>query len=168
MEANPKKLKLSNCKVLFYNAPGSEDAKKYGQTFTIDLSEEQREYIRDFWKTNNVGKSSNPNRGTANIKEYTNPKTGETTHQLTLKYTDKTQWAGKDGLCQDDMGFGAVINLIGNAYDYTDYSGGTAVGISAVVLTKGATKGTESALDELMSDIGEEITEDVDAPVVPF
>lgn len=165
---NPKKLKLSNCKVLFYNAPGSEDAKKYGQTFTINLNEEQQKYINEFWKTNNVGKASDPNRGTPRIKQYTNEKTGETTHQLTLKYTNKTQWAGKDGLSQDDMGYGAVINLIGNAYDYFDYGSGTAIGISAVVLTKGASKGTEDALDELLSDIGEDTTEEVDASDVPF
>lgn len=163
---NPKKLKMSDCKVLFYNEPGSEEAEKFGTTFTIELDAEKKKYIEDFCKSNNVGQASNPKRGTANIKEYTNKDTGVTTYQYTFKYTDKTQWAGKDGLSQDDMGFGAVINLIGNAYDYSLYGSGTAIGVSAIVLTKGATKGTEGDLEELMEDLGEDVSED--ATGVPF
>ena len=163
---DPKKLKLSGCKVVFYTGPDDPKAEEFGTSVTIALDAEQKKAVQDFYKENNVGKNGDPKKGTANIKEYTNEETGVTTEQWTVKFGDKTQWAGLNGLSQNDMGYGATINLIAGAFDYSRFGGGVGVKANAIVLTKGAASNNDGDLAELMEDLGEEVEDDTES--VPF
>lgn len=164
--SDPAKLKLNGAKVVFYTGPEDEKAKDFGTSVTIALDPESKKIVEEFYKTNNVGKNGDPNKGTANIKEYTNEETGVTTEQLTIKFNEHTQFAGLNGLGQNDLGYGATINLIAKAYEYKKFGGGIAVSASAIVVTKGAASNNDADLEELMDDLGE--TADVDAGDVPF
>lgn len=164
---DPKKLKLTGAKVIFHTSPEDEKAAEFGTSVTIELTPEMKAEVEKFAKENDLGKNGDPNKGKANIKQYTNEETGVTTDQFTVKYNDKTQIAGVNGLSQKDLGYGAVINLIANAYEYKKFGGGVAMSASAIVVTKGSASSTEADLDELMSDLGDEIVED-DTTSVPF
>lgn len=163
---DPKKIKLTGAKVVFYTGPEDEKAAEFGTSITIALTAEQKKQVEDFCKTNNVGKNGDPKRGVANIKQYTNEETGDTTDQYTLKFNEHTQFAGLNGLGQNNLGYGAEVNVIANAYDYTKFGGGTAVSASAIVVTKGAASSNDADLEELLDDLGEEPA--TDESVVPF
>lgn len=165
---DPKKIKINGAKVVFYTGPEDEKAKEFGTSITIALTDESKKALEEFCKTNNVGKNGDPNRGVANIKQYTNEETGATTDQFSLKFNDHTAFAGLNGLSQKDLGYGAEVNVIANAYDYTKFGGGTAISASAIVVTKGAASSNQGDLDELLEDLGETVTEETDASVVPF
>lgn len=160
------KLKLSGAKVVFYTGPEDEKAKDFGTSVTIALDPESKKIVEEFYKTNNVGKNGDPNKGKANIKEYTNEDTGVTTEQLTIKFNEHTQFAGLNGLGQNDLGYGATINLIAKAYEYKKFGGGIAVSASAIVVTKGAASNNDADLAELMDDLGD--SADVEDTSVPF
>lgn len=164
---DPKKLKLKDLKVVFYTGPEDPKAKEFGTSITVDVTDESvRKQVEDFAKINNVGKNGDAKRGTANIKPYTNEKTGETTYQFGIKFNDYTQFAGVNGLSQADLGYGAKINVTLKAYDYTKFGGGTAINASAVVVTGGAsTADNEADLEDLLEDFDSEPTEE---SVVPF
>ena len=164
---DPKKIKLTGAKVVFYTGPEDEKAKEFGTSITIALTPEQKKQIEEFCKTNNVGKNGDANRGVANIKQYTNEDTGDTTDQYTLKFNEHTKFAGLNGLSQNNLGYGAEVNVVANAYDYTKFGGGTAVSASAIVVTKGAASSNDADLEELLDDLGETPTE-TDDSVVPF
>lgn len=164
--SDPAKLKLNGAKVVFYTGPEDEKAKEFGTSITIALDPESKKIVEDFYKTNNVGKNGDPNKGKANIKEYTNEETGVTTEQLSIKFNEHTQFAGLKGLGQDDLGYGATINLIAKAYEYKKFGGGIAVSASAIVVTKGAASNNDADLAELMEDLGD--TADVEDTSVPF
>lgn len=164
---DPKKLKLTDAKVVFYTGPEDEKAKEFGTSITVAVTPEQKKAIEEFYAANKVGKNGDPNKGKANIKEYTHPETGVTTEQWTCKFGDKTQWAGLNGLGQGDMGYGASVNLIAGAFDYSRFGGGVGVKANAVVVTKGAASNNDADLEELMDDLGEDTSSD-DESVVPF
>lgn len=163
---DPKKLKLNGAKVVFYTGPEDEKAKEFGTSVTIALDADSKKMIEEFCKVNEVGKNGDPKKGVANIKQYTNEETGVTTDQFTVKFNEHTQFAGLNGLGQGDLGYGATINLIAKAYEYTKFGGGVAISASAIVVTKGAASNNDADLEELMDDLGE--TADVDAGDVPF
>ena len=81
---DPAKLKLNGAKVVFYTGPEDEKAKDFGTSVTIALDPESKKIVEEFYKTNNVGKNGDPNKGKANIKEYTNEDTGVTTVRWAL------------------------------------------------------------------------------------
>lgn len=164
---DPKKLKLTGAKIIFHTGPEDEKATEYGTSITIELDAEKKKAIEDFVKENNIGKNGDPKKGVANIKQYTNEETGVTTDQFTIKYNEHTQIAGTNGLSAKDLGYGAVINLIANAYEYKKFGGGTAMSASAIIVTKGSASSSDADLEELMSDLGDEVTED-DTESVPF
>lgn len=164
--SDPAKLKLNGAKVVFYTGPEDEKAKDFGTSVTIALDPESKKIVEEFYKTNNVGKNGDPNKGKANIKEYTNEDTGVTTEQLTIKFNEHTQFAGLNGLGQNDLGYGATINLIAKAYEYKKFGGGIAVSASAIVVTKGAASNNDSDLAELMDDLGD--SANVEDTSVPF
>ena len=153
MDENNKKLKLKGVKVVFYN-PEDEG---FGTSITIAVDDEAKKLITDWVKANNIGKD---NPGVANFKDYTNEKTGETTTQYSFRLNDYTKYAGINGLSEKDLGYGAVIDLIANAFEYNNkFTGGkTRVGqsASAIVVRSGATSGGDADLAELLEDYGEE------------
>lgn len=159
------KLKLKNVKVVFYN-PEDEG---FGTSITIDCTDKEvKKQIVDWVKENNIGKD---NPGVANIKEYT-PDDGETTYQFAFKLNEYTKYAGINGLSEKDLGYGAVIDLIAQAYTYNNKftSGKDRVGqsASAIVVRSGATTGGDADLAELLGDLGEEPEAEIKAEDIPF
>lgn len=159
------KLKLKNVKVVFFNP--KDDG--YGTSITIDCSDNAvKEQIVDWVKENNIGKD---NPGVANIKEY-KPEEGDIVYQFQFKINDFTKYAGLSGLGKDDLGYGAVVDLIANAYTYNNkFTGGkdkVGQSVSAIVVRKGASAGGDADLQELLGDLGEEPDEEIEAEVVPF
>lgn len=165
---DPKKIKINDAKVVFYTGPDDDKAAEYGTSLTIALTPAQKKQIEDFCKLNNVGKNGDPKRGIANIKQYTNEETGETTDQYTIKFNEHTKFAGLNGLSQNDLGYNAVVNIIANCYDYNKFGGGTAISASAIVVKQGAASNNDADLEELLNDLGEEaVAEDTSSPI-PF
>lgn len=160
------KLKLQKVKVIFYN----DVDEGFGTAITIDCTEPTvKKQIEDWVKENNIGKD---NPGVANIKEYTNEKSGETTLQYAFKINEFTKYAGINGLSEKDLGYGAVIDLIANAYTYNNKftKGEDRIGqsASAIVVRSGATTGSDADLAELLGDLGEEPEGETKVDSVPF
>jgi len=160
------KLKLQKVRVIFYN----DVDEGFGTSITIDCTDPTvKKQIEDWVKENNIGKET---PGEAKIREYTNEKTGETTLQYAFKINEFTKYAGLNGLSEKDLGYGAVIDLIANAYTYNNRftAGKDRVGqsASAIVIRSGAATGGDSDLAELLGDLGEEPDEEVKAGNVPF
>ena len=160
------KLKLQKVKVIFYN----DVDEGFGTSITIDCTDPTvKKQIEDWVKENNIGKET---PGVANIKEYTNEKSGETTLQYAFKINEFTKYAGLNGLSEKDLGYGAVIDLIANAYTYNNKftKGEDRVGqsASAIVVRSGATTGGDADLAELLGDLGEEPDEETKVGSVPF
>lgn len=164
---DPKKIKINNAKVIFHTGPEDEKAKEFGTSITIELTPDSKKSLEDFAKENNLGKNGDPNKGKANIKQYTNEETGVTTDQFSVKYNEHTQIAGINGLSAKDLGYGATVSLIANAYEYKKFGGGVAMSASAIVVTKGSASSADADMSELMEDLGDEVTEE-EAPVTPF
>lgn len=165
MAEDNTKLKLKDTRVIFYN-PEDEG---FGTSITIDCTDEAvKKQIVDWVKENNIGKD---NPGVANIKEYT-PEGGDTVYQFNLKINDYTRYAGINGLSQDNLGYGAVVDVIAQAYTYNNKftKGEDRVGFSAtaVVIKEGAKSGGDADLAELLGDLGEEADEESTADPVPF
>lgn len=164
---DPKKIKITDAKVVFYTGPEDEKAAEFGTSITIALTPAQKKQVEDFCKLNNVGKNGDPKRGVANIKQYTNDETGDTTDQFSIKFNEHTQFAGINGLGQNDLGYNAVVNVIANCYDYTKFGGGTAISASAIVVKQGAASNNAADLEELLNDLGGEAALE-DTETVPF
>lgn len=160
------KLKLQKVKVIFYN----DVDEGFGTSITIDATDPQvRKQIEDWVKENNIGKD---NPGVANFKEYTNEKSGETTIQYAFRINDYTKYAGLNGLSEKDLGYGAVVDLIANAFVYnnkfTKNEDRVGQSASAIVVRSGATTGGDADLAELLGDLGEEPEEETKVDSVPF
>lgn len=161
MQDSNTKIKLTNVKVIFYS-PTDEG---FGTSITIDCTPpEVEKQIVDWVKSNNIGKQ---NPGVANIKEYTND-AGETTRQFQFKLNDKTQYAGVNGLTQDDIGYGAVVDLIANSFNFDNKFGkGVSQSVSAIVVRSGSNTGGQADLAELLGDAAQ-AEEAVDMESIPF
>lgn len=159
------KLKLKNVKVVFFN-PTDEG---FGTSITIDCTNpEVKKQIEEWVKDNNIGKDT---PGVANIKEYT-PENGDTTLQFAFKINEYTKYAGVNSLGKDDIGYGATIDLIAQAYTYNNkFTGGkdrVGQSASAIVVRSGASTGGDADLAELLGDISEEPEEETQITDVPF
>lgn len=168
MEKDSSKIKLQNVKVIFYTGPEDPKSAEFGTSVTVDVTDPTiRNQLVKFCKENNVGKKSDPNRGKANIKEYTNQESGETTYQYTIKFNDKTAFGGLNGLGQKDIAYGSVISVIANTYDYTKFGGGTAMSASAIIVSKPGASSNDDDLKDLLEDVASDTT-DEGLDVVPF
>lgn len=165
--AESTKIKLKDVRVIFFN-PEDEG---FGKSITIDCTDEAvRKQIVDWVKDNNIGKD---NPGVANIKEY-KPEDGDTVYQFAFKINDYTKYAGINGLSEKDLGYGAHVDLIAQAYEYKNKftKGEIRVGqsVSAIVVRSGASTGADADLNELLEDLGD--TEDTESEVtessIPF
>lgn len=166
--AESTKIKLKDVRVIFFN-PEDEG---FGKSITIDCTDEAvRKQIVDWVKDNNIGKD---NPGVANIKEY-KPEDGDTVYQFAFKINDYTKYAGVNGLSEKDLGYGAHIDLIAQAYEYNNrYTGGkTKIGqsASAIVVKEAAQTGADSDLNELLGELGDEQPEgenEITESSIPF
>ena len=149
------KIKLGGMKVIFANLVD----EGFGKSITVDVTDEKyQKAIAEWVKANNIGKGANA--GKPNFKEYT--KDGNTTVQYSFKINDNTRFAGLNGLTEANLGYGATIALIAQAFDYDNKFGkGTSASLSAVVVERGATTGADADLSELLSEEGEQPTQDV-------
>ncbi len=115
-------LTLKHVKVLFVEL---DTDNKYGASITIDVSEPDiREQITK-WYTQN--KLSEPK-----FKEYNNEKTNDTTIQYNVKLAKFVDINDKD-----ELGYGAVVNLLIGAYDYENNFGkGTSKSVKAIFVVE--------------------------------
>lgn len=165
---DPAKLKLSNCLVRYYTGEEDPKAQEFGTSISIDITDENRKAIEDYWKVNKIGKNGDRNQGIPNIKEAVDKETGDKIFDyLQLKFDKNTQWAGIDGLSQEDMGRGAKVNLILKCWPYNKIGSGIMVRPTAVVVLQRGAGNNGDDLAELLEDVGG-TTEDVDASNVPF
>lgn len=141
------KIKLNNVKVIFANI--KDDG--FGRSLTIDATDTgvQKE-IEDWVKANNIGKVP----GKVNFKEY-QPEQGDKTIQYAFKINDYTKFIGVGGLTVDDLGYGAEVSLIAQAFQYDNKFGkGTSASLSAVLIHKGIRTSADDDIDELLSEAG--------------
>lgn len=165
---DPAKLKLNNCVVRYYNDENSPKADTYGTSISIEINDENRKAIEDYWKVNKIGKNGDRNQGIPNIKEAKDRETGEKIFDyLSIKFDDNTQWAGIDGLSKDDMGRGARVNLILKCWSYNKVGGGVMVRPSAIVVLQRGVGDNGNDLAELLEEAGGSV-EEADASNVPF
>lgn len=161
-----KKLKLKDVKIIFY----SPEDEGFGRSITIDATDSKiKEQITNWVKENNIGKDE---PGVPKFKEYTNEKTGETTTQFAFKLNDYTKYAGINGLSQENLGYGAIVDLIANAFSYSNkFTGGkerVGQSASAIVIKSGASSGGDADLAELLGEVAEEPEETREESDIPF
>ena len=143
------KLKLKNVEVVFANL---ED-EGFGRSLTIKVTGDNEAEINQFFKVNQIGNEKSKVIGEPNYKEY------EGTKQLGIKLNDNTKFAGLNGLDQLDLGFGARIDCVVNAFEYNNKftRGATFVGasLSAVVILSGRRTGADADLNDLLNEAQE-------------
>ncbi len=143
------KLKLKNVEIVFANL---ED-EGFGRSLTIKVTSENEAEINQFFKVNQIGNEKSKVIGEPNYKEY------EGTKQLGIRFNDNTRFAGLNGLDKLDLGFGARIDCIINAFEYNNKftRGATYVGasLSAVVILSGRRTGADADLNDLLNEAQE-------------
>lgn len=148
-KVNQPKLKLKNVEVVFANL---ED-EGFGRSLTIKVTSENETMINEFFKVNQIGNEKSKVIGEPNYKEY------EGTKQLGIRFNDNTKFAGLNGLDQLDLGFGARIDCVINAFEYNNKftRGATYVGasLSAVVILSGRKTGADADLNDLLNEAQE-------------
>lgn len=142
------KLRIDGAEIIFANL---EDTG-FGTSLTIKVTPEIEEKLNKFWEVNQIGNDKTV-IGVPNYKMY------EETKQLSLKVNEATKFAGVNGLNTDNLGFGATVNFILNAFEYNNKftKGQTYVGasLSAVVILTGRRTGADADLSELLNDLPE-------------
>jgi len=148
MDQKDPKLTLKSVKVIFANL---ED-EGFGRSITIDVTDEElRDKITAWVSANNIGKKENA--GKPNFKEYE----GKT--QYSFKINDYTKFAGLKGLSEKELGFGAMVSLVAQAFEYDNKFGkGTSASLSAVLVEQGRTTGADADLADLLNEAGEQPT----------
>lgn len=143
------KLILKSVNVIFANL---ED-EGFGRSITIDASDKDTEKaITDWIIKNNIGKGERA--GKPNFREYEGKK------QFALKLNDHSKFAGLNGLSEKDLGYGAKISLVANAFEYDNKFGkGTSSSLSAIVIEKGANTASDADL-ALLIEPSEEVMKD--------
>jgi hypothetical protein len=155
-----EKLKLQRCKVIFSNLTD----EGFGTSITIDATDEAvQEKISNWVKVNIIGKET---PGVAKFKEYTPEDSETTTIQYAFKVNDFTKFMGLDGLAKEDLGYGAIIDLISNPFPYDNKFGkGISSSLSAVLVKSKGTTGADADMDDLLADINveKEVIEPINA-----
>lgn len=153
--ADSTKIYLKNVKVIFANLVD----EGFGRSITIDATQpEVATMIEEWVAKNNIGKA--PNAGKAIFKTY------EDTIQYSLKLNDNTKFVYSGGLSDKDLGYGSVVSLAANAFDYDNKFGkGTSSSLSAVIVHKGKASGADDDIRELLDGLE---GEGVDLSEIPF
>lgn len=142
------KIKLNDVKVIFANTKD----EGFGRSLTVDVTDQAvQDKISEWVETNKIGKS---NPGVANFKEY-KPEEGDKVIQYSFKLNDYTKFMGVGGLTQDDLGYGAEVSLIAQAFQYDNKFGkGTSASLTAVLITKAVRTSADDDIDELLQSAG--------------
>jgi hypothetical protein len=140
-----EKLKLQNCSVIFYNAVD----EGFGTSITINATDpEVKEKISQWVKANNIGKET---PGIAKFKEYSPDESDDVTIQYSFRINDFTKYMGVDGLKKEDLGFGAVIDLVANPFAFDNkYGKAVSASLSAVLIKEKGKTGSDSDMQELL------------------
>lgn len=144
MNEETARLKLRGVEVVFANL----DDTGFGKSITVSATDKAVEKeITDWVVANNIGKGEKA--GKPNFKEYEGRK------QYAFKINDYTRFAGLHGLTENNLGFGARISLIAQAFEYDNKFGkGVSASLSAVVVEKGANSAADGDLAELLDETG--------------
>lgn len=142
------KIKLKNVKVIFANIKD----EGFGKSITIDATDVgNQELIKSWVKENKIGKTT---PGEVNFKEY-QPDEGDKVIQYSFKINEYTKFVGLNGLNIDDLGYGAEINLVAQAFQYDNKFGkGTSASLTAVLITKAVRTSADDDIDDLLSEAG--------------
>lgn len=134
------KITLRGVEIFFANL---ED-EGFGRSLTIDATDPNtKKAITNWVETNKIGKGDKA--GVPNFKTY------EDKVQYAFKINDFTRFAGNNGLSEKDLGFGAKVSLIANAFEYDNKFGkGVSGSLSAVLIEKRASTSADADLEELM------------------
>lgn len=134
------KLKLQHVEVVFANLKD----EGFGRSITVNATDKEVEKaITDWVKKFNIGNADNA--GKPNFKDYEDKK------QYSFKMNDNTRFAGLNGLTELNLGFGAKISLIANAFEWDNKFGkGVSSSLSAVLVEKGANTASDEDLAELL------------------
>lgn len=156
-----EKLRIDNAEVVFASL---QDAG-FGTSITIKVTPEIEKQLTDFYAKNKIGNEKTV-IGVPNFKMY------EETKQINLKINEATKFAGLNGLTTENLGFGARINFILNAFEYNNKftKGKTFVGasVSAVVIISGRKTGADADLAELLGDAASEVSSETQSDGMPF
>lgn len=125
---------LKHVKVLFAEL---DDKNKYGTSITIDASEpDVRDKIIKWSKENGL---TDPK-----FKEYTNEKTKQTTIQYNVKLARFVEISD-----EDEIGYGAIVNLLIRAYDYENTFGkGKSKSVVSIFIIEGKTNSNMDKIAE--------------------
>ena len=137
-----ERIRLNNVEVVVANL----DDTGYGKSITIAATDpEVVKAITEWVKENNIGKGDKA--GVPNFKDYEGKK------QYAFKINDYTRFAGLQGLTQNNLGYGARISLIANAFEWENKFGkGTSSSLTAVLVEKAANSASDGDLAELLGD----------------
>lgn len=151
-----EKLTLRDVEVVFANLQD----EGFGKSITVNATDKATKDAITKWVVDNkIGKGDKA--GKPNFKEY------EGKEQYAFKINDFTRFAGLNGLSEKDLGFGARISLIANAFEYDNKFGkGVSGSLSAVVVEKRASTSADGDLAELLGDLPSDapVFTDADAP----
>lgn len=144
------KLILRDVKVIFANLTD----EGYGTSITIDATDEKvRKDITNWVAENKIGKD---NPGVANFKEYTPEDSDEVTYQFSFKVNDYTKFKGLESLTKENLGFGAVIDLVANPFLFDNKFGkGVSQSLSAVLIKVGSASSADADMEALEANIEE-------------
>lgn len=145
-----ERIRLNNVEVVFANL----DDTGYGKSITIAATDpEVVKEITDWVVENKIGKGDKA--GVPNFKEYEGRK------QYAFKINDYTRFAGLNGLTQNNLGYGARISLIAQAFNWENKFGkGTSSSLTAVVVEKAANSASDGDLAELLGDADGAVVEE--------
>lgn len=137
-----ERIRLNNVEVVFANL----DDTGYGKSITIAATDpEVVKQITEWVKENNIGKGDKA--GVPNFKEYEGKK------QYAFKINDYTRFAGLNGLTQNNLGYGARISLIAQAFEWSNkFGSGISSSLTAVLVEKAANSASDGDLAELLGD----------------
>jgi len=144
------KIQIKNAKVIF----ATLEDEGFGRSIVIDATDKElQEAIKEWVKANKIGKD---HPGVANFKTY------EETIQYNFRLNDNTKIVYRSGVSEGSLGYGAVISLSANAFEYNNKFGkGTSASLSAVVVEKGRSTGADADLAELL-EVSEEEQAEID------
>jgi hypothetical protein len=145
------KILLNDLKVIFFNL---ED-EGFGLSVTVDVTDQKvQDKISEWYETNGIGKDKDASKSKPKFKDYTNDKTGVVSKQFSFKYNDMTKFAGLNGLTKENIGFGAVIDIVANAFTFDNKFGkGVGQSLSAVLVKEARKTGGDSDMSMLMQSI---------------
>lgn len=114
-----QKLTVKDTKIVFSHL----NDPKFGSQITVTLNPDQVNDVTMWYTNNNFNK-------VPYFKEYTNPKTNETSIQFTIKLSKFLTFVTPDGaekkieeLTNEDIAFGTKVSFIAYAYEYKNNFG---------------------------------------------